>query len=161
MKLETSCLMKRKSSLPARWAMLSTLPVTKLSIATTWWPSWSRRSQRCEPTNPAPPVTTILNGSSSFLGQAHGPARHLRRPIHGRGLAVACDRLGGPIARIHDPQVATIHNRQLLYGGRPNRGRQVLLREAGLARCREELAQVAAIPVHRRQPVAAGLALQG
>src|SRR3990172_7566708 len=132
MKLETSCLIKRKSSLPARWAMLSTLPVTRLSMAITWWPSWSRRSQRCEPTNPAPPVTTILNGSSSCVRQVYGPAPHLRRPIHGRSLAVARDRLGGPAARIHDPQVATIHNRQLLSGGRPHRGRQGLLPQARL-----------------------------
>ena len=39
--------------------MLSTLPVTRLSMATTSSPRSSSASQRCEPRNPAPPVTTI------------------------------------------------------------------------------------------------------
>ena len=34
------------------------LPVIKLSIAMTRCPSASSRSVRCEPRNPAPPVTT-------------------------------------------------------------------------------------------------------
>ena len=40
-----------------RWARLCGLPVRRLSIATTSWPSASRRSQRWLPRNPAPPVT--------------------------------------------------------------------------------------------------------
>src|SRR5579859_456498 len=46
---------KRDSFL--RWAMLRRLPVSRLSTHTTWWPSASSASQRCEPINPAPPVT--------------------------------------------------------------------------------------------------------
>src|SRR5690348_3288288 len=38
--------------------MLSVLPVIRLSIATTSSPSASRRSQRCDPRKPAPPVTS-------------------------------------------------------------------------------------------------------
>src|SRR5438552_1761938 len=53
--------MKRKSGFPARWAMLSTVPVTKLSIPTTLWPCLRSRSIRCEPRNPAAPVTTELD----------------------------------------------------------------------------------------------------
>src|SRR3990172_3480060 len=49
--------MNWKSQLPARCAMLSVLPVRRLSMATTARPSESRRSHRCEPRKPAPPVT--------------------------------------------------------------------------------------------------------
>src|SRR5258706_2753795 len=38
--------------------MLSSTPVTRLSSARTSHPSAIRRSQRCEPRKPAPPVTT-------------------------------------------------------------------------------------------------------
>ena len=38
--------------------MFSTAPVTRLSIATTSSPRSSSARQRCEPRNPAPPVTT-------------------------------------------------------------------------------------------------------
>src|SRR5438067_4578458 len=38
--------------------MLAAFPVTKLSIAMTRCPSANRRSVRCDPRNPAPPVTT-------------------------------------------------------------------------------------------------------
>src|SRR5262245_42401879 len=54
----TSCWMNLKSGLPPRWAMLSTEPVTKLSMAMTLWPRASSRSTRWEPRKPAPPVTT-------------------------------------------------------------------------------------------------------
>src|SRR5258707_15186011 len=38
--------------------MLESTPVTRLSRARTSQPSASSRSQRCDPRNPAPPVTT-------------------------------------------------------------------------------------------------------
>src|SRR5438874_2638475 len=38
--------------------MLAALPVTRLSIAITRWPSAIKRSVKCEPKKPAPPVTT-------------------------------------------------------------------------------------------------------
>src|SRR2546422_513537 len=50
--------MNRKFRWPARCATLSTLPVTRLSMAMTLWPRSNSRSTRCEPRNPAPPVTT-------------------------------------------------------------------------------------------------------
>src|ERR1051326_3488763 len=37
--------------------MLRRLPVSRLSTQTTAWPSASSASQRCDPMNPAPPVT--------------------------------------------------------------------------------------------------------
>src|ERR1043166_8259850 len=50
--------MNWKFLLPARCAMLSVLPVMRLSMAMTRWPSARSRSERCEPRKPAPPVTT-------------------------------------------------------------------------------------------------------
>src|SRR5215469_16426796 len=50
--------MNLKFRLPPRCAMLSTDPVTKLSIAITLCPRASSRSVKCEPRNPAAPVTT-------------------------------------------------------------------------------------------------------
>jgi hypothetical protein len=47
-------------SFVARWAMLSTLPVRRLSIPTTDQPRAMRVSERCEPMNPAAPVMTAL-----------------------------------------------------------------------------------------------------
>src|SRR5687768_5860936 len=38
--------------------MLPRNPVKKLSTQSTSWPSARRRPQRCEPRNPAPPVTS-------------------------------------------------------------------------------------------------------
>src|SRR3954471_7141491 len=40
--------------------MFEVLPVMKLSIAMTRCPSASRRSVRCDPRKPAPPVTTEM-----------------------------------------------------------------------------------------------------
>src|SRR5947207_2699522 len=41
-------------------SMFSMDPVIRLSIAMTWCPSARKRSQRCEPTNPAPPVIKVV-----------------------------------------------------------------------------------------------------
>ena len=46
--------------------MLSVLPVTRLSTATTSYPSASSRSHRCDPRNPAPPVTNARAMSACF-----------------------------------------------------------------------------------------------
>ena len=42
-------------------AMLRRAPVSRLSTQITSSPSPRKRSQRCEPMNPAPPVMTVLN----------------------------------------------------------------------------------------------------
>src|SRR5919106_3155117 len=39
------------------WAMLARDPVSKLSTQMTRWPRRSSSSHRCDPRNPAPPVT--------------------------------------------------------------------------------------------------------
>src|SRR5207253_4144506 len=41
-----------------RCRTLSILPVSRLSTATTLFPSANRASQRCDPRKPAPPVTS-------------------------------------------------------------------------------------------------------
>ena len=68
MPLMMSCSTRTKPVSSARWATFSRLPVRKLSTATT---SHSRRSvsQRCEPTNPAPPVTTARGISGRRPGR--------------------------------------------------------------------------------------------
>src|SRR5207302_10343469 len=65
-----------------RWAMLSLVPLKKLSAHSTSLPSATSRSQRCEPRNPAPPVTRIRLRNESFiflarhLGEDRVPAAH-------------------------------------------------------------------------------------
>src|SRR5205807_8435245 len=58
-KFVTSCSTKTKPFSPNRWEMLSTLPVSRLSMATTSSPRPTSVSQMCEPRKPAPPVTTM------------------------------------------------------------------------------------------------------
>src|SRR5262245_32959539 len=48
-----------KFGLSARWAMLSRLPVRKLSRARTCCPSARNRSHKWDPMNPAPPVISV------------------------------------------------------------------------------------------------------
>src|SRR5450631_375014 len=58
--------MNLKFGLPPRCEMLSTEPVTKLSRPMTLWPRDNSRSVKCEPRNPAAPVTTDA-GFSFFI----------------------------------------------------------------------------------------------
>src|SRR5664280_1762689 len=60
--------MNLKFGWPPRCAMLSTEPVTKLSMPMTWWPRARSKSARCEPRKPAAPVTTDVAGLF-FIGQ--------------------------------------------------------------------------------------------
>src|SRR5262245_2770991 len=55
--MPTSWRMNSKNGLPRRWAMFSLLPVKRLSTHSTSSPACNNASQRCEPRNPAPPVT--------------------------------------------------------------------------------------------------------
>src|SRR6267378_7071530 len=69
-------------------ATLSGDPVRKLSMQMTWSPSSRKRSQRCEPMNPAPPV--IRTRPMLSPSGAHGGAadRHVREAVlaHDLGL---------------------------------------------------------------------------
>src|SRR5690606_23654151 len=51
-----------------RWPRLSGVPVMKLTMAITSWPSAMNRSQRCEPRNPAAPV--ISTRMSVFVAES-------------------------------------------------------------------------------------------
>src|SRR3954470_23566113 len=74
-------------SRPARWAMLSTLPVSRLSTPTTVHPRSSSVSERCDPMNPAAPVMTALGMSESEGVAMEAP--HEREP---HDLEVEADR---------------------------------------------------------------------
>jgi len=54
-------LMVSASSIMVNWPGLPRLtgPVKKLSRQITSWPSFNKRSQRCEPKKPTPPVTSV------------------------------------------------------------------------------------------------------
>src|SRR4051812_40024762 len=72
-KLVTSCSTNTKPFSPNRCEMFSMLPVRRLSMATTSSPRASNASQRCDPRNPAPPVTTTRATSApadAVVGEA-------------------------------------------------------------------------------------------
>src|ERR1041385_6970773 len=71
MKFVTSWCTKLKRGFPMRWAMFDGSPVMRLSTQTTVCPSARRRSHRCEPRTPAPPVTTLTR---SDAGMVRSPA---------------------------------------------------------------------------------------
>src|SRR5579859_166624 len=60
MYLETTQSAMRNAGWWIRWPTLETTTVTRLSSARTSHPSASKRSQRCDPRKPAPPVTTAF-----------------------------------------------------------------------------------------------------
>src|SRR5687768_18477677 len=55
------------------WAMLAREPVSKLSTQITRWPRRSSSSHRCDPRNPAPPVTRQVAMSAAGYRQLTGP----------------------------------------------------------------------------------------
>ncbi len=60
---------------PSRWATFRRFPVSRLSTQTTSCPSARNRSQRWEPTKPAPPVITVLDMLASPEPRAIQPDR--------------------------------------------------------------------------------------
>src|SRR5262245_34772526 len=54
-----SCSRNMNFGLANNGAMLSRSPVSRLSTQMTSWPSRRKRSQRCDPMKPAPPVTRM------------------------------------------------------------------------------------------------------
>src|SRR5438046_6267658 len=51
--------MNENRSLPRRCSRFAGVPVMKLSRQTTSWPSARKRSHKCEPMNPPPPVISV------------------------------------------------------------------------------------------------------
>ena len=71
--------------------MLARLPVIRLSIAITLCPSARSRSVRCEPRNPAPPVTTEVGFVLAAMARLYvNPARRIGEQKRcGRGAGSA------------------------------------------------------------------------
>src|SRR5690349_5882824 len=66
--------------------MLRRLPVSRLSTHTTLFPSASSASHKCDPTNPAPPVT---NTRIDVFPQSSRQARIPRKELSGHGVEQA------------------------------------------------------------------------
>src|SRR4051812_50115571 len=56
-------------------SMLRSDPVTRLSTQVTRWPRARRASQRCDPRNPAPPVTTEVGTGGHHTRRGARPGR--------------------------------------------------------------------------------------
>src|ERR1035437_1246033 len=88
--------LSRTKSLERMCSMLLSEPVSRLSTQITRWPRRSSSSQRCDPTNPAPPVTTLV-GMDVNLQSAGGAPQHVLVPVADRqllGVEVLEQRLG-------------------------------------------------------------------
>src|SRR5215212_7483043 len=74
-----------------RWAMFSSVPVRRLSMQTTLYPSERSLSQRWLPTKPAPPVTStrFLRPPPEFLATAEALVANSGGPDLSRLISVA------------------------------------------------------------------------
>ena len=72
---------EREPGCPKRCSMLSSEPVMRLSRQTTSSPRSSSASQRCEPRNPAPPVTTMRAISCARCPGTSNPRRAQRGAV--------------------------------------------------------------------------------
>src|SRR6516165_144018 len=91
--------------------MLRLVPVKKLSTQTTSPPRSSRRSHRCEPRNPAPPVTS-MRFSRCILWSVHPRAASRRRSLPSAYLPhIGRIRLGGQAAALSVEQVRELRKR--------------------------------------------------
>src|SRR5215469_2134299 len=88
-----------KRGLSTRCATLRLLPVKKLSTQSTSSPSASRRSQRCEPRKPAPPVTRIRFMKAPCLKRPAQRERARERGIGRRGAPGCAVDLRSGLAR--------------------------------------------------------------
>src|SRR3954447_2568041 len=80
--------MSRCSNRNSGWRMCSTFvsdPVSRLSTQITRWPLASRWSQRCDPRNPAPPVTSEVGIRERVLALSARAARSLAGVARTRG----------------------------------------------------------------------------
>src|ERR1051325_9277094 len=81
--------------------MLSIDPVDRLSSTSTSCPSFSRRSARCEPTNPAPPVMSAFT-VARILSQRVDRGRGV--DVVGKVCAVELERARQSLAQ-RDPRL--------------------------------------------------------
>ena len=97
-KLETSWRIKENPSRPDKGARFWGLPVMKLSIPMTSWPSCSKRLHRCEPRNPAAPVmSTRISNSSISLVEPGYILRKNSGMVPSRGKYPTCPGNTGPL----------------------------------------------------------------
>src|SRR5665647_1991107 len=78
-------------------SMFSSVPVSRLSRQMTRWPFSSRYSHRCDPRNPAPPVTTdvVMRVLSICTSRTHDRAGRSPHDVH-----VALERPGLHVLQI-------------------------------------------------------------
>jgi hypothetical protein len=94
------CTRNWNRGLSIKWAILRRWPVKRLSTQRTLSPSARNRSQRCDPTNPAPPVITVRivspSVSASMNERRARPSRKIiLRYITPRGVGNAEDTREG------------------------------------------------------------------
>src|SRR5689334_15884127 len=82
--------------MPIRCATLPGSPVTKLSRQRTSQPSCNSRSQRCEPRNPAPPVTTA-RGRRAIADLPLASGRPVRPPANWPTIAARAHQPDGTV----------------------------------------------------------------
>src|SRR2546421_9711614 len=78
-------------------SMLASVPVSRLSTQMTRWPRRRSSSHRCDPRNPAPPVTRLVGMARVRLSSAGGSAQDvLIAPADGQffGVEVLQEGLG-------------------------------------------------------------------
>src|SRR5947199_8251704 len=78
-------------------SMLASVPVSRLSTQMTRWPRRRSSSHRCDPRNPAPPVTRLVGMTRVRLSSAGGSAQDvLVAPADGQffGVEVLQEGLG-------------------------------------------------------------------
>src|SRR5215475_12595665 len=75
-----------------RWSMFFSDAVSRLSTQTTRWPFARRKSLRCEPMKPAPPVTTTVLTDGQVSGLS-GEFRGCLRTAYGGDLPQISVRL--------------------------------------------------------------------
>src|SRR4051812_19880998 len=101
-----------------KWAMLSDLPVIKLSTQMTDCPRCNKRSQRNDPIKPAPPATSVAIVDEPFSRQISGECEG------DQSVALGLQKIKLPLLRrppsLHEKRVAEVRDATSKggYGGR-------------------------------------------
>src|SRR5947209_2473463 len=130
-----SCSTNWKRQWDLMWAILSGLPVRKLSRPTTVWPSARRRSHICDPMKPAAPETTMRKFPPRLLYRSPGSERVKNRNNPGKRshatFKTESTRCSGPDRGIHEKEHSP--DARESYAGTPGERRDgVRLRATGL-----------------------------
>src|SRR5437773_1834776 len=90
--------------------MFGVAPVMQLSTQTTSWPSAMKRSQRCEPTKPAPPVIKVRIRLVLVFEKRIEPESTSGEPIPGCNGQPAVGELLHLALSVHSYQQGTIRS---------------------------------------------------